>query len=141
MKKLIIVIALIISLVSTICSAQTITKKYQKIKGMNFSNPTYLFEIDETDLYSTSKEVYNSKEVGDIADLNLCRYEGKSNLNAQGGIDTNEVKQELIQVQKMYKDTYEQKVKALETTDTDLIRLQGIILYLNQKLESERKKK
>ena len=138
MKKLIIVIALLL-FVST-AFGQTITKKYQKIKGMNFSNPTYLFEIDETDLYSTSKEVYNSKEVGDIVSLELCRYEGKSNLNAQGGTDTNEVKQELIQAQKMYKEVYEQKVKALETTDTDLIRLQGIILYLNQKLEQERKK-
>lgn len=140
MKKLIIIIALIISLVSTICSAQTITKKYQKIKGMNFSNPTYLFEINETDLYSTSKEVYNSKEIGDVADLNLCRYEGKSNLNAQGGTDTNEVKQELIQAQKMYKEVYEQKVKALETNDADLLRLQGIILYLQGKIEQERKK-
>jgi len=40
----------------------------------------------------------------------------------------------------VYKELYEQKVKALETTDADLLRLQGIMLYLNQKLENERAK-
>lgn len=53
--------------------------------------------------------------------------------------DTNEVIQELLNVQKLYKETYEQKVKALETTDADLIRLQGIILYLNEKLKALKK--
>lgn len=55
--------------------------------------------------------------------------------------DTTEIVNEITNIQKLYKETYEQKVKQLETNDVDLLRLQGIILYLNQKLENERKKK
>lgn len=60
--------------------------------------------------------------------------------SSQGMTDTTEVIQELMNVQKAYKDLYEQKVKELETKDADLIRLQGIILYLNEKLNVMRKK-
>lgn len=55
--------------------------------------------------------------------------------------DTTEIVNEIANIQKLYKETYEQKVKALETTDIDLLRLQGIIMYLNEKLRIEKAKK
>lgn len=69
----------------------------------------------------------------------ICKEQGKG--SSQGQSDTTEIIAELNNIQKVYKELYESKVKELETKDTDLLRLQGIILYLNSKLEAERKKK
>lgn len=55
--------------------------------------------------------------------------------------DTTEIVNEIANIQKLYKETYEQKVKQLETNDVDLLRLQGIIMYLNEKLRIEKAKK
>ncbi len=118
MKKLILITILLIA--GNVFSQDTV-KKFTKI--VDFGKPTQVQY--ECIVFSN----------GDT----LCKEKGKG--NAQGVQDTTEIIGELQNLQKAYKELYEQKVKALETTDTDLLRMQGIILYLNQKLESERKKK
>ena len=120
MKKL---ITIIILLIASVSFSQDTVKKYYKI--VDFGKPTQIKY--ECVVFSN----------GDT----ICKEQGKGfSQGYKEQTDTLEVQQELQNVQKLYKETYEQKVKALETSDTDLLRLQGIILYLNEKLNNARKK-
>ena len=161
MKKLIIVIALIIPLVSTICSAQTVIKKYFHVKGMDFSKKSYIVQLDNNCLYKINNlDNYNRIQEGDLVDTassfwkDVAKYEGKINLSGQSIInaqDTSEIKAKLMSVQKIYEETLKQKIqklkelfenqaKELEATDPELLRMQGIILYLNEEYNIEKNK-
>ena len=151
MKKL---ITIIILLITSITYSQDTVKKFIKI--IDFGKPT---QTQYNCIILSNGDTVCEKSIKDTLLINsktkslqtpnydkdyytiqtgVCTSGGKKE---QSNIDTTEIIAELQNIQKVYKELYEQKVKALETTDADLLRLQGIMLYLNQKLENERQKK
>ena len=79
-----------------------------------------------------TKEIYDNCKIGDI-----YRFSGEG----QSQLDTNEIKDRMLKVQKEYKELYEQKVKALETSDLDLIHKQGQMIELSIQYEEAKKQK
>lgn len=121
MKKLIILLVVILSGMAIAVQAQIDTV----YKITNFGKPTQITYIG---IINGQDTVWVEKGKG-------------SSQGFKEQTDTLEVIQELQNIQKLYEETYKGKVKNLETTDADLIRLQGIIIYLNSKLEALRKQK
>jgi len=91
--------------------------------------------------YGTSKQVHY---IGIIKGTDTTWKEagkGKSqSFSNKFQYDTLELIQEIQNLSKVYKETYDKAVKEIENTNPDLKDLQAILKYLYYKLDTERKK-
>jgi len=139
--RIITVVLLLLLVISKITFGQVLTDKRIRVIRGDYNSMQYIFIVDSVKLYQGSIYHFNTLNIGDTISLNGLYYEGKVNLGVQGQQDTLEVWNELKNIEKAYNSTFEQKVKQLQLTDPDFLKIEGIIMYLQEKLRVMRVQK
>lgn len=117
---------ILILLTTFTLQAQTITSKTIEIYHSNWSKPFYFFTIDSTNKVEVSKETYDSYNIGDW-------YEKPS---GQGVQDTTAI----IKEYEIVNAEYQKILKQLEELNQSKLRIEGVLMYLQEKYKQEIKK-